>query len=216
MDQFLQVDLDIHKKKPAEIVEMWKKNGKSLLVFTYMHNVRKIIKNFQDILKNDVVKICIKTFFPKYINDLIKGKFYSFNEAKKIKFLDEYEKKEEFQKYLDCLLTNIPKDKYKNIQNYFENQMKMMKKFNQILDLSVKDVKKTCQRLIEAGYKKEANELISNIGIFDTINEKKLEEEKNLVQFYKDNKDKIKELKKDNRKMLTFIILKWNNKIYKI
>jgi len=154
-------------------------------------------------------------FLRFYVSD-----FYTLNtlgESQKIKFLNEYEQTPDFQKFIDCIVKVSKNKKMKdNLNNYFEKRIKSYKLVCEASNESKKDVVGISKRLDEDGYKNEAKEMLSLIKEFDQLCEKALREEKLFTKFYKDNKKKIDELKKDQRKYIAFLFLRIVNKIYKV
>jgi len=220
-----QMNVDFSKLKPKEIAELMKVSGKQILLIIVLNNFKKVTKtkeiDFDQVLgKSNFALECLLKYIPTYGSDLDSAKFYKLNDSKKIKFLDTYEKTPVFQKFLDCMVKGMKNKKMikmkDNIDNIFE---KKIEGFRNILDacvLSKKEIKELAKRLKEGGYKKEATDMLLNIKELDKMMKNASKELKVISNFYKDNKKKIDELKKDPRKYIAFIFLRITNKIYKI
>ncbi len=217
------IDLDINKLKTKDIAGIMKSVGKLIMIpilFSNLKNksknAKKVIEQVMGVKTNTFAKCQIK-YLHSMATDFQIGKFYTLNESQKIKFLNEYEQTPNFQKFIDCMV-NVSKNKKMkdDLNNYFEKRIKSYKLVCEASNESKKDVVSISKRLDEDGYKNEAKEMLNLIKEFDNLCEKSLREEKLFTKFYKDNKKKIDELKKDQRKYIAFLFLRIINKIYKV
>lgn len=215
------MNLDINKLKTKDIAGIMKSVGKLIMIpiiFSNLKNksknAKKIIEQTMGVKTNTFAKCQIK-YLPSMATDFYQ--LSTLSESQKIKFLNEYEQTPDFQKFIDCMVKVSKNKKMKdNLNNYFEKRIKSYKLVCEASNESKKDVVGISKRLDEDGYKNEAKEMLSLIKEFDQLCEKALREEKLFTKFYKDNKKKIDELKKDQRKYIAFLFLRIVNKIYKV
>lgn len=212
------IDLDINKLKTKDIAGIMKSVGKLIMIPILFSNLKNKSKNAKKVIEQ-VMGVKTNTFAKcqiKYLHSMATD-FYTLSESQKIKFLNEYEQTPNFQKFIDCMV-NVSKNKKMkdDLNNYFEKRIKSYKLVCEASNESKKDVVSISKRLDEDGYKNEAKEMLNLIKEFDNLCEKSLREEKLFTKFYKDNKKKIDELKKDQRKYIAFLFLRIINKIYKV